>query len=128
MNEYHVRPEGLPPTNGYSHAVIFSGRLIAVSGQVPMSADGQVIAPDDVEGQFRQVFTNLGLALAAAGARFEHIVKLTIFLTHLEDLAVFRQIRDEYLDMQSPPASTLVRVDGLTNPGFRVEIEALAAI
>jgi enamine deaminase RidA (YjgF/YER057c/UK114 family) len=69
---------------------------------------------------------NLTAALAAAGASMAQVVKLTVFLTDLADLAVFRQVRDAYIDTARPPASSLVQVSGLVHPDFRVEIEALA--
>jgi reactive intermediate/imine deaminase len=116
----------LPPTNGYSHVVTFNG-LVVVSGQVPLDADGNLVGTDDAEVQVRQVFDNLRTALAAADAGLDDVVKLTIFLTDLDDLEVVRRVRDEYFDTESPPASSLVRVAGLVNPAFRVEIEALAA-
>jgi reactive intermediate/imine deaminase len=124
---HHVRPDGLPPVNGYSHAVAFSGPMIVISGQVPVDADGQLVGKDDPAGQIRQVFENLAGALAAAGGSMDQIVKLTVFLTDLSDLAEFRRIRDEYIRADQPPASSLVQVSGLVNPDFRVEIEALAA-
>ena len=128
MKQHHAQPTGLPPAKGYSHAVTFEGRLVAVSGQVPLDAEGRLVGADDPEAQVRQVFENLKTALAAAGAGLEHIVKLTIFLTDLADLETFRRVRNEYLTAENPPASSLVRVAGLVNPAFRVEIEALAAI
>ncbi|GAA3553637.1 RidA family protein [Amycolatopsis ultiminotia] len=127
MPEYLLRPEGLPPTNGFSHAVVFTGRQIAVSGQVPLTADA-TLAGEDAETQIRQVFANLRTALAAAGAGFEHVVKLTYFLTDLADVPVLRAVRDEHIDPQQPPASSLIQVAGLVDPRFRVEIEALAAV
>jgi hypothetical protein len=54
--------------------------------------------------------------------------KLTIYLTDLADLSVFRQVRDEYISLEHPPASSLVQVSGLINPAFRIEVDALAAI
>jgi reactive intermediate/imine deaminase len=128
MNQHHVRPNGLPPTRGYSHAVEFSGRLVVISGQIPLDADGRLVGPGDPEAQIRQVFANLGTALAAAGAGMEHVVKMTVFLTDLADLDTFRRIRDEFVSADAPPASSLVRVAGLVDPTFRVEIEALAAV
>jgi reactive intermediate/imine deaminase len=128
MIRHHVRPEGLPPASGYSHAVAFDGRLVVVSGQVPLDADGRLVGPGDPEAQVRQVFDNLTAALAAANAGLEHIVKLTFFVTDLNDLEVVRRVRDEYLGAGSRPASSLVQVAGLVNPAFRVEIEALAAV
>jgi reactive intermediate/imine deaminase len=127
MQQHYVRPDGLPPVNGYSHAVAFSGQLVAVSGQVPLDGQGR-LAGQDARAQVRQVFDNLTAALAAAGASMEHVVKLTVYLTDLADLDAFREIRDEYISLDKPPASTLVQVSGLVNPAFRVEIDALAAI
>jgi enamine deaminase RidA (YjgF/YER057c/UK114 family) len=126
--QHYGRPAGLPPVNGYSHAVAFSGRMIAVSGQVPLDGHGKLAGQDDPQAQVRQVFDNLTAALAAAGAGMEHVVKLTVYLTDLADLEVYRQVRDEYIAVDRPPASTLVQVSGLVNPAFRVEIDALAAI
>ena len=127
--EHYTQPAGLPPANGYSHAVGFTGRLVVISGQVPAGPDGQIVGAGDPAAQIRQVFTNLATALAAAGATLAHVVKLTVFLTDLADLAVFREVRDEFLAGGGPPpASTLVQVAGLINPDFRVEIEAIAAI
>lgn len=128
MPRHFVRPEGLPPTNGYSHAVAFSGPLIVISGQVPLDAEGRLVGADDPEAQVRQVFENLRTALAAAGGRMDQVVKLTVFLTDLADLEVFRRVRDESISAEAAPASSLVRVAGLVNPAFRVEIEALAAV
>jgi len=56
------------------------------------------------------------------------VVKLTVYLTDLGDLGAFRRVRDEYISLDRPPASSLVQVSGLVNPEFWVEIEALAAI
>jgi reactive intermediate/imine deaminase len=121
-------PAGLPPTNGYSHAVSFTGALVAVSGQVPLDADGRVVGADDPQAQTRQVFHNLSAVLAAAGTDLGHVVKLTVFLTNMGDLADFRSVRDEFIDPLRPPASSLVQVSGLVHPAFRIEVEALATV
>ncbi|WP_042405290.1 RidA family protein [Streptacidiphilus carbonis] len=118
----------MPPVNGYSHAVVASGTLVAVSGQVPVDADGKSVGADDAAAQVRQVFRNLRAALVAAGAGLEHAVKLTVFLTDLADLPAFRQARDEFLDPQRLPACSLVQVSGLVHPAFKVEIDALAVV
>lgn len=128
MQQHYVRPDGSPPGNGYSHAVSFSGMMVAISGQAPLDADGRLIGEDDPQAQVRQVFDNLVAALAAAGAGMEHVVKLTVYLTDLADLADFRLVRDEYICLERPPASSLVEVSRLLHPAFRVEIDALAAI
>jgi enamine deaminase RidA (YjgF/YER057c/UK114 family) len=125
LPNFHIRPDGMPPVNGYSHVVSAEGRLVVVSGQVPLDADG-VFAGPEPEKQVRQVFENLRVALAAAGTEMSDVIKLTIYLTDLADLEVVRRVRDEYIATDRPPASSLVQVAGLVDPAFRVEIEALA--
>ena len=118
----------MPPPNGYSHVVSFTGPMIAVSGQVPLDADGRLVGPDDPRAQTRQVFRNLAAALAAAGASLHDIVKMPVFPTTMADLADFRAVRDEVFDPDRPPASSLVQVSGLVHPSFRIEIEAFATL
>jgi enamine deaminase RidA (YjgF/YER057c/UK114 family) len=125
--EHLVRPDGLPPVNGYSHAVLFSGPMMAISGQVPVDADGNLVGKDDPAAQVRQVFDNLVAVLASAGATMEQVVKFTFFVTDMALVPTVRKIRDEYIDTERPPASSLVKVAGLVNPAFLIEIEALAA-
>ncbi|WP_418957896.1 RidA family protein [Streptomyces tritici] len=126
--QHFVRPAGSPPVNGYSHAVAFTGAMVAVSGQVPLDAEGRIVGEADAGAQIHQVFANVDTALRAAGARLRDVVKLTVYLTDLDDLDAFRRIRDEYLDMARPPACSLVKVAGLVHPAFRVEVDALAAL
>lgn len=125
--EHLVRPDGLPPVSGYSHAVLFSGPMMVISGQVPVDANGNVVGKADPAAQVRQVFDNLAAALAAANATMAQVVKFTFFVTDMSLLPVVREIRDEYIDTNLPPASSLVQVAGLVNPDFMIEIEALAA-
>jgi len=62
---HYVRPDGLPPVNGFSHAVAFAGPMIVMSGQVPVDADGRLVGKDDPAGQTRQVFENLTAAASS---------------------------------------------------------------
>ena len=126
MQQHYPRPDGLPPANGYSHVVAFSGNMIIVSGQVPLDGQGTLVGKDDPPAQVTQVFENLATALTAAGARMDQVVKMTVFLTDITDLQVFRDVRNQYFAPDAPPASTLVQVSRLVNPDFRVEVEALA--
>jgi reactive intermediate/imine deaminase len=127
MQRHIIRPDGLAPTSGYSHVATASGRLVAVSGQVAWDADGRVVG-DDIESQARQVFRNLQTALAAAGADLGDVVKLTVFLTDIGDVATVRRVRNEFVDPAAPPASTLVAVTALVDPALKIEIEALAVV
>jgi enamine deaminase RidA (YjgF/YER057c/UK114 family) len=121
-------PDGVAPGNGYTNVVTGTGRLIAVSGQVALAADGTVVGRGDPEAQARQVFENLRGRLAAAGASFADVVKLTYFLTDAAHLPVIRGVRDQFVDTAAPPASTAVAVAALFRPEFLVEIEALALV
>jgi reactive intermediate/imine deaminase len=128
VQRHIVHPDGLAAPNGFSQVVEFSGKLVVVSGQVAFDAEGRVVGPGDAEAQTRQVFANLRTALAAAGAGLENIVKLTVYLTDIGDLAAVRRVRNEVFDPAAPPASTLVAVAALVDPALRVEIEALAVV
>lgn len=126
--QHFVQPAGTPPVNGYSHAVSFTGELVAVSGQVPVDQEGRVVGEGDAEAQVRQVYANLAAALKAAGSGLDHVAKLTVYLTDLDDLPAFRRVRDAHQDAVRPPACSLVQVSALVNPAFRVEIDALAVV
>jgi reactive intermediate/imine deaminase len=126
MRQHHVHPAGLPAPKGYSHAVAYAGSTVIISGQVALDAEGNVVGRDDARVQTRQVFRNVERALAAAGCEFSDVVKLTIFLTDRGDLAAFREVRDEFTDPGSPPASSAVIVAGLIHPDLLVEVEATA--
>lgn len=120
------RPEGMPPTNGYSHAVVASGEIVVVSGQLPADSEGRLVGDGDPLAQARQVFANLARALSAAGSDVSHLVRLGFFLTDLADLGAVRTARTELLGDAREPASSLVQVAGLVLPGARLEIDALA--
>ncbi|WP_322618529.1 RidA family protein [Deinococcus terrestris] len=117
---------GLTP--GYSHlAEVRGGRTVYLSGQIAVDAQGEVVGPGDFTTQARQVFENLRLALAEVGRTFDHVVKLTLFLTDMADLPQLRAVRDEFIDLAQPPASSAVQVAGLVRPELLVEVEAIAA-
>jgi enamine deaminase RidA (YjgF/YER057c/UK114 family) len=116
----------MAPGNGYSHAVAASGRLVAVAGQVAMDEHGELVGEGDAAAQAERVFENLRLALDAAGATFADVVMFGIFVTDISILPAIREVRDRYVDLDRPPASTAVQVAALFRPGYLLEIEALA--
>jgi enamine deaminase RidA (YjgF/YER057c/UK114 family) len=101
-----------------------AGDLVWTSGQVAVAADGS--APEGWERQTRLAFDNVGRALAAAGAGWNDVVKLTFYVVGVDELATVRKVRDEYVDTASPPTSSLVQVAGLVRPDLLVEVEAVA--
>jgi enamine deaminase RidA (YjgF/YER057c/UK114 family) len=123
-------PPTLPQPNGYSHvATIGPGcRLVWTSGQVPIATDGTPAPVDDWEAQTRQAMHNVGAALAAAGATWDDVFKLTFYVVDTSALAIVRAVRDEFINIERPPTSSLVQVAGLFRPDLLIEVEAVAAI
>jgi enamine deaminase RidA (YjgF/YER057c/UK114 family) len=127
-----LNPSDLPSPPGYSQVVASGpGRTIYVAGQVSLDQAGQLVGAGDFLAQCRQTFANVARALAAVGADFTHVVKLTTFVTDMSGLGHFRAARDEVLGPAlgaPPPASTLVQVVQLFRPEFMIEIEAIAVL
>jgi reactive intermediate/imine deaminase len=121
-----IRVPGLAePISHYTDAVR-AGGLLFVSGCVPVDGEGRLVE-GDVVAQTRQVFANVGAVLAAAGAGFGDVVKVTVFLTDVDDRAAVNTVRTEVFG-DARPASTLVEVSRLAIPGARIEVEAVALV
>jgi reactive intermediate/imine deaminase len=124
-----INPDTLAAPRGYSHVVVAAaGRTIYVSGQVPIDKTGALVGAGDLAAQTRQVFENVKAALAAAGATFGDVVKLTYFVTDASQVQVVRDVRDTFIDPARAPASTLVEVRRLVRQEFLVEIDAIAHV
>ena len=124
-----VNPEGMHRPTGYTHVVeVTAGRPVYVAGQIAMDRDGALVGPGDVRAQARQVFENLRVALEAVGAGFDQVVKLNLYLVDASQLPVVREVRDQYVNTQQPPASTAVEVGRLARAEFLIEVEAVAMI
>jgi enamine deaminase RidA (YjgF/YER057c/UK114 family) len=115
---------GMP---NYSSAVV-AGRTVYLAGHgAGRDAEGNVIGRGDIEIQATAAFERMNKTLAAAGASFEDIVKMTVFTTRAELRSKVREVRQRYIS-QPPPASTSVVIAGLAHPDMLVEIEAVAVI
>ena len=122
-----IRASGQPqPLSHYTDAVRV-GDLLFLSGVIAVDAEGRLVGGDDVVEQTRQVFRNMGDVLAAAGATFADVAKVTVYLTEIADRARINPVRQEAFG-DARPASTLVEVSALALPGAKVEIEAVALI
>jgi enamine deaminase RidA (YjgF/YER057c/UK114 family) len=125
-----VNPGGLPPPRTYSHVAVATGtRMVFVAGQEPEDASGALVGPGDLAAQARQVFANLGVALAAAGARPDQVARITIYVVghRPEYLDVIEEARAGLFGDHKPP-DTLVGVQSLAQPGFLIEVDAIAVI
>jgi enamine deaminase RidA (YjgF/YER057c/UK114 family) len=124
-------PPQLSKPMGYSHVADTHGRIIFISGQVPQDVNGALVGKDDFAAQVTQVFENLKVAIESVGGTFGNIAKLTCFVSDrvaATELPVFREIRDRYVNGQSPPASSLVFISRLVRPEWMIEVEAMAVI
>ena len=127
MHNY-LNPERLTRPTGYTHVIKAApGRTIYISGQIAFDRDGKVVAPGDFRAQTIYVFDNVKAALAAAGATFDHVVKITTYITDMKNAAILREVRSNYFG-KNPPAGTLVEISGLVSPELLIEVEAIAVI
>ncbi|MFB7444948.1 RidA family protein [Streptomyces mirabilis] len=121
-------PDGVAPAAAYSHVVLGTGRFVAVSGQLALDEDGTLVGAGDAAAQARQVFENLRRCLAAAGATFDDVVKLTFFVTDMAHMPAVRAARDAHIPADRLPAASAVQVAALVRPEFLMEIEAYAVV
>ncbi len=121
-------PDGVAPATAYTHVVTGTGRLVAVSGQLALDERGELVGAGDAAAQAMRVFENLRRCLAAAGATFDDVIKLTYFVTDTAHMPAVRAARDAYLDPERLPAASAVQVAALISPEFLMEIEALAVV
>jgi len=125
---YSCPPEFYDPKS-YSHVVeVEGGRLLFVSGQVPVNAQRQLTSRDFHE-QVGKVYDNLETVLKSVGAGFENVVKTTNYLTDISQAKVFREVRDaRFAHVKTRPASTTIVITALVEPEFLLEIEVVAAV
>jgi 2-iminobutanoate/2-iminopropanoate deaminase len=122
-----IRVLGLnEPISHYTDAVAFDS-LLFISGCAPLDADGNLVGRDDVVAQARRALWGLGQVLDQAGSGFEHVLKVTVYLTDIGDRSLVNPVRQEFFGA-ARSASTLVEVSALAVPGMKFEIDAVAAI
>jgi reactive intermediate/imine deaminase len=120
------QPAGSPqPISHYCEAVRW-GDLLFISGAVGVDTSGRVVS-DDVVEQTRQVFRNIQLALDEARASAADCLKVTVFLTDVDDRTRINPVRQAFFGA-ARPASTLIGVKALAKPEFKVEIEAIVGL
>ncbi|MFF9127788.1 RidA family protein [Streptomyces sp. NPDC014889] len=121
-------PDGVAPAAQYSHVVMGTGRFVAISGQLALDEDGELVGEGDPAAQAAQVFENIRRCLAAAEASFAHVVKLTYFVTDTAHLPAIRTARAAHIPDDRLPASSAVQVAALVRPEFLLEVEAFAVV
>jgi 2-iminobutanoate/2-iminopropanoate deaminase len=124
-----INPPGLskPAPGTYTH-IVRSGKLLFIAGQTGTNAEGKVVGPGMKE-QVEQVYANLLTALKSQGADLSHVVKTTTYVTSISEFRApeVAAVRAKYVGA-NPPANTLVQIQQLADPAFKVEIEATAVL
>lgn len=131
MEKKFINPEGLVKPGVYTPAISVSGgKAIYVSGQVSQDAAGKLVGKGDLLAQTEQVYKNLGIALAGAGATFADVVKLNVYVVDYqpEHRALLQSVREKHVSKDNPPASTLIGIQALARADFLVEVEAVAVV
>jgi enamine deaminase RidA (YjgF/YER057c/UK114 family) len=125
-----MNPDGLARPDSYSHVATTSGtRIVFVAGQVAEDPDGNIVGPSDLAAQARQAFSNLACCLTAVGARPEDVARITIYVVghrpdYLRDIEAARVT----VFADHKPVDTIVGVETLAQPGYLIEVEAIAVL
>jgi len=126
-----IAPDGWPRPSGFANGMTGRGRLVVTAGQIGWNPVTQQVESDDFVAQCRQCFTNVVAVLASAGARAEHLVRLTWYVTNRDEyVGAAREVGAAYREVigRHYPAMAVVIVAGLVEPRAKVEIEATALV
>ncbi|HEU5017144.1 MAG TPA: RidA family protein [Pseudolabrys sp.] len=126
-----INPPTIGAPRGYSHVMEATGpgRTLYIAGQLGLDANNKLAgSPGDFRAQATQAFENLKAALAAGGAGFEHVARITNYFVDMDHLPIFFEVRDRYVNTKAPPASTAIQVVRLAREGALFEIEAIAVL
>jgi 2-iminobutanoate/2-iminopropanoate deaminase len=124
-------PSSVATPKGYSHAAVIdlgSCQMIVLSGQVPLDNSGNLVGQGDFAKQSEQVLLNIKNILAELGGTMDDIIKLGIYTTDISQMQAFRDARDKFINLITPPTSTLVQVSKLFRGDVLIEVEATAII
>lgn len=124
-------PSSVNAPKGYSQSVIIdlgNCYMVMLSGQVALDSIGNLIGEGNFEKQAEQVFLNIKNILIAAGGSTDNLVKINYYLVNVENIQTLRKIRDSFINVIQPPASTLVQVSKLFRNDLLLEIDATAVI
>lgn len=127
----YINPEGLNRNPAFSNVVVVpeNMRTVIIGGQNSVNSKGEVVGKNDIKKQTEQTLMNLKIALDAAGANFENIVKWNIYILEGNELHPAFEVSQKIMGkLENPPAITGVFVSALANPDFLIEIDAIAVI
>jgi enamine deaminase RidA (YjgF/YER057c/UK114 family) len=120
-------PEAKPVANYKMATRMEGGQLLYISGQVAWDTSGNIVGKGDARAQARQAFQNLRQVLQATGGDVKDLMKITTYITNIEDFPAVAEARSEVFQGELP-ASTLIVVKSLFHPDFLIEVEGVAAV
>jgi enamine deaminase RidA (YjgF/YER057c/UK114 family) len=126
-----INPDSLNKNPAFSNVVVVEGNLktVHIGGQDALNASGEIVGKDDIVAQVEQILANVRAALAAGGARPEHIIKWNIYVVEGQPLQEgFGAFQNAWPETPNPPAITMAFVSGLAHPDFLVEMDAVAVV
>ena len=126
----HINPAELH-AQGYSNVIVVQGNVktVYIGGQDAVNAKGEIVGKGDVGAQSAQVLDNIEIALAAAGAKLEHVIKWNIFVVQGHDfMPGYKVFQERWGDRPNLPIVTMAFVAGLARPELLIEIEATAVV
>jgi enamine deaminase RidA (YjgF/YER057c/UK114 family) len=124
-------PSTVSTPKGYSQVAqidLGNSKMLILSGQIAFDNKGNLVGKADFARQTEQVFLNIKSIVEDAGGTMDNVVKLSYYLLDISQIQTLRQIRDKYVNLKTPPASTLVQVSKLFRDDVLIEIEATAII
>jgi enamine deaminase RidA (YjgF/YER057c/UK114 family) len=127
----YINPDSLNKNPAFSNVVVVEGNVktVHIGGQDAINASGEIVGKGDIVAQVEQILANVRAALAAGGARPEHIIKWNIYVVEGQSLqAGFAAFQNAWPQTPNPPAITGVFVSALAHPDFLVEMDAVAVV
>ena len=127
----YLNPDTLNKNPAFTNVVVVSGpvRTIYVGGQDAVTASGEIVGKGDLAAQTGQILSNIEAALAAGGAKLEHVVKWNLYVLQGQPLQKgFEVFRRVWGDRPNPPAISGMFVSALAHPDFLAEMDAIAVV
>ena len=127
----YINPDTLNKNPAFTNVITVTGpvKTIYVGGQDAVDASGAIVGKDDLKAQTEQILKNIEAALAAGGAKLEHVIKWTLYVVQGQSLREgFEAFQHVWGKRSNPPAISFVFVAGLAHPDFLAEMDAIAVI
>jgi enamine deaminase RidA (YjgF/YER057c/UK114 family) len=127
----YINPDSLNNNPAFTNVVVVEGNVktVHIGGQDALNASGEIVGKGDIVAQTEQILANVRAALAAGGARPEHIIKWNLYVVEGQSLQEgFAAFQNAWPQTPNPPAITMAFVSGLAHPDFLVEMDAVAVV